>query len=96
MGTAPARMKTASPALNIAAAVMQVARSRGHEIKILNIGGGFPVPYDACVNPFPVLARKINSEIDDLLYSENIGAYSNVSATHFNGFEPAQVVHVNE
>jgi hypothetical protein len=23
-------------------------------------------------------------------------AYSNASATHFNGFEPAQVVHVNE
>jgi ornithine decarboxylase len=35
-------------------------------------------------------------EIDDLLYSEDIGAYSNASATHFNGFEPAQVVHVNE
>ena len=35
-------------------------------------------------------------EIDDLLYSGNIGAYSNASATHFNGFEPAQVVHVNE
>jgi ornithine decarboxylase len=181
-------------ALNIAAAVMQEARSRGHEIKILDIGGGFPVPYDARVKPFPVLARKINSEIgrlfskdieilaepgrflvataatavariigkavrdgktcyyvddsvyhtfsgivfdhcqyrmrafkkgeteictvfgqtcdgmdaivqseelpkleiDDLLYSENIGAYSNASATHFNGFEPAQVVHVNE
>jgi ornithine decarboxylase len=181
-------------ALNIAAAVMREARSRGHEIKILDIGGGFPVPYDARVKPFPVLARKINSEIgrlfapdieilaepgrflvataatavariigkafregktcyyvddsvyhtfsgivfdhcqyrvhafkkgateictvfgqtcdgmdaivqseelprleiDDLLYSENIGAYSNASATHFNGFEPAQVVHVNE
>src|ERR1035441_2697387 len=181
-------------ALNIAAAVMREARSRGHEIKILDIGGGFPVPYDARVKTFPVLARKINSEIgrlfahdieilaepgrflvttaatavariigkafrdgktcyyvddsvyhtfsgivfdhcqyrlkafkkgeteictvfgqtcdgmdaivqseelphleiDDLLYSENIGAYSNASATHFNGFEPAQVVHVNE
>jgi ornithine decarboxylase len=180
--------------LNIAAAVMREARSRGHEIKILDIGGGFPVPYDARVKPFPVLSRKINSEIDrlfakdieilaepgrflvataatavariigkafrdgktcyyvddsvyhtfsgivfdhcqyrlkafkkgeteictvfgqtcdgmdaivqseelphleidDLLYSENIGAYSNASATHFNGFEPAQVVHVNE
>ena len=34
-------------ALNIAAAVMQEARSRGHEIKILDIGGGFPVPYDS-------------------------------------------------
>ena len=35
-------------------------------------------------------------EIDDLVYSENIGAYSNASATWFNGFAPAQVVHVNE
>ena len=35
-------------------------------------------------------------EIDDLLYSENIGAYSNASATWFNGFPPAKVVQVNE
>ena len=35
-------------------------------------------------------------EIDDLIYSEDIGAYSNASATWFNGFAPAQVVHVNE
>ena len=35
-------------------------------------------------------------EIDDLVYSEDIGAYSNASATWFNGFAPAQVVHVNE
>ena len=33
-------------ALNMAAAVMREAESRGHEIKILDIGGGFPVPYD--------------------------------------------------
>ena len=35
-------------------------------------------------------------EIDDLVYSENIGAYSNASATWFNGFPPAKVVHVNQ
>jgi ornithine decarboxylase len=34
-------------------------------------------------------------EIDDLVYSENIGAYSNASSTYFNGFPPAKVVHVN-
>jgi ornithine decarboxylase len=34
-------------------------------------------------------------EIEDLVYSENIGAYSNASATWFNGFPPARVVHVN-
>jgi ornithine decarboxylase len=179
--------------LNIAAAVMQEARSRGHELKILDIGGGFPVPYDAHVKPFDELAGKINAEIDrlfgedieilaepgrflvataatsiariigkavrdgktcyyiddsvyhtfsgiifdhcqyrlkafkrgeteictvfgqtcdgmdtisqsealpklkigDLLWSENIGAYSNASATRFNGFAPAAVIHVN-
>jgi ornithine decarboxylase len=180
-------------ALNIAAAVMNEARSRGHEIKILDIGGGFPVPYDHSVKPLNVLARKINAEIDrlfakdieilaepgrflvasaataisrvigkamrdgkrcyyiddsvyhtysgivfdhcqyrvkafkrgtaeictvfgqtcdgmdtitqseelpelkndELVYSEDIGAYSNASSTWFNGFAPAKVVHVN-
>jgi ornithine decarboxylase len=181
-------------ALNIASAVMAEARSRAHEIKILDIGGGFPVPYDSHVKPFDVLAGKINAEIkrlfakdieilaepgrflvataataiarvigkavrdgkrcyyiddgvyhtysgvifdhiqyhlhafkrgatavctvfgptcdgmdtisqseelpeleiDDLVYSKDIGAYSNASATWFNGFAPAKVVHVNQ
>jgi ornithine decarboxylase len=180
-------------ALNMAAAVMQEAKSRGHEIKILDIGGGFPAAYDKHVKPFSALARKINVEIDrlfpkeiqilaepgrflvataatsmariigkavrdgktcyylddsvyhtfsgiifdhcryhvkafkqgqteicavfgqtcdgldtisqseelpdleidDLVYADNIGAYSNASATWFNGFPPAKVVHVN-
>ncbi|HWA08168.1 MAG TPA: type III PLP-dependent enzyme [Opitutaceae bacterium] len=34
-------------------------------------------------------------ERDDFVYSENIGAYSHASATYFNGFPPATVVHVN-
>ena len=34
-------------------------------------------------------------ELDDLLYSEQIGAYSHASSTYFNGFPPATVVHVN-
>ena len=181
-------------ALNMAAAVLKEAKSRGHEIKILDIGGGFPAPYNKHVQPFSALARKINAEIDrlfpkemqilaepgrflvattatsiariigkavrdgkpcyfiddsvyhtfsgiifdhcqyhvnafkkgktevcavfgqtcdgldtisqseelpdleieDLVYSENIGAYSNASATWFNGFPPAKVVHVNQ
>lgn len=181
-------------ALNTAAAVMQEARSRSHDIKILDIGGGFPVHYDEHVKPFGLLASKINAEIDrlfgkdieilaepgrflvataatsiariigkavrdgktcyyindsvyhtfsgiifdhcqyhlkafrrgeteicavfgqtcdgldtisqseqlprleidDLVYSQDIGAYSNASATWFNGFAPAQVVHVNQ
>ena len=181
-------------ALNISASVMQEAEARGHKIKILDIGGGFPAPYHRDVESIQVLARKINAEVDrlfskdtdliaepgrfvvasaatsiakvigkarrdgktcyyiddgvyhtfsgiifdhcqyhlkafktgpkeicavfgqtcdaldtislsedlpdlqldDLVYCEAIGAYSNASATWFNGFAPAQVVHVNE
>src|SRR5712692_5147560 len=53
-------------ALNLSAAVMQEAKSRAHEIKILDIGGGFPAPYDKHVKPFDALAKKINAEIDRL------------------------------
>lgn len=181
-------------ALNMASAVMRESRSRGHEIKILDIGGGFPAPYNRHVKPFSALARKINAEIDrlfprdiqilaepgrflvataaqsvasiigkavrdgktsyfiddsvyhtfsgiifdhcqyplkafksgakeivavfgqtcdgldvishseelpdleigDLVYAENIGAYSSASATWFNGFPPAKIIHVNQ
>jgi ornithine decarboxylase len=180
-------------ALNLAAAIMKESRSRGHEIKILDIGGGFPAPYNKHVRPFRELAGVINAEIDrlfdrdiqilaepgrflvataatsvarvigkavrdgkqcyyiddsvyhtfsgiifdhcqyplqafksgkkeicavfgqtcdgldvisqsehlpdlqieDLVYAGNIGAYSNASATWFNGFPPAKVIHVN-
>jgi ornithine decarboxylase len=181
-------------ALNMSAAVMREAQARGHQIEILDIGGGFPVRYNRHVPPISVLAKKINAEIgrlfpagiqilaepgrflvataaisvariigkavrdgktcyyiddsvyntfsgiifdhcqyhikafkkaateicavfgqtcdgldtisqseelpdlaiEDLVYSDNIGAYSNASATWFNGFPPAKVVHVNE
>jgi ornithine decarboxylase len=181
--------------LNMAAAVMKESRERlGKEIKILDIGGGFPARYDQHVKPFGELARLINAEIarlfpkdiqiiaepgrflvataatsvasiigkarrdgkrcyyvddsvyhtfsgiifdhcqyplkafkagapeicavfgqtcdgldvishsnelpdldiGDLVYAENIGAYSNASATWFNGFPPAKVVQVNQ
>jgi ornithine decarboxylase len=35
-------------------------------------------------------------EINDLVYAENIGAYSHASSTYFNGFPPAKVVHINK
>ena len=35
-------------------------------------------------------------DIGDLVYSENIGAYSHASSTYFNGFPPAKVVHINQ
>lgn len=33
--------------------------------------------------------------LGELLYSENIGAYSHASSTSFNGFPPAKVLHLN-
>ncbi len=181
-------------ALNMAAAVRNEALSRGFDLRVLDIGGGFPVRYNRHVPPFGELARTLNTEInrlfpketeilaepgrflvatavtsvarvighavrdgkpcyyvddsvyhtfsgiifdhcpyhfkafrkgrnevcavfgqtcdgldtisqsellpqlrlDDLVYSDNIGAYSNASSTWFNGFPPAKVVHINE
>jgi ornithine decarboxylase len=179
-------------ALETAAAVFKEAAAHGRRLGILDIGGGFPVPYHSEVRPFEDLARILNEEIDrlfpadveiaaepgrfmvatagtavsrvigkavrdgkpcyylddgvyhtysgvvfdhchypvhafrdgprrisavfgptcdafdtisvaedlpeleigDLVYAENIGAYSNASATHFNGFPPARIVHI--
>ncbi len=180
-------------ALQLAAGIFAESASRGHRIKILDIGGGFPVRYNRSDRAFPVLARKLNAELnrlfapdidiiaepgrfmvatagtliakvigkavragkpcyylddgvyhtfsgivfdhcrypiqslrrgphevcavfgptcdafdtisvaeslpaldlDDIVYAENIGAYSNASATYFNGFPPAQLLHLN-
>src|SRR5713101_3193047 len=49
-------------ALDMSAAVMREAESRGREIKILDIGGGFPAPYNEHVKPFSALAERINAE----------------------------------
>ncbi|HBA82937.1 MAG TPA: type III PLP-dependent enzyme [Verrucomicrobia bacterium] len=181
-------------ALNLAASVFREAKSRGYQLKLLDIGGGFPAPYDDNVEPFKALARKLNAELKrlfpkeieilaepgrfmvatsatliakvigkaerdgkqcyyindgvyhtysgvifdhchypvkafkkgptricavfgptcdaldtiglseelpdlergDLVYSENIGAYSHASSTWFNGFPPAKVLHINQ
>ncbi len=181
-------------ALSTSAALMEEAESRGFSMKLLDIGGGFPVRYDRHVRPFRELARILNTELNrlfpremeilaepgrfmvgtaailvaevigkserdgkrcyyvndgiyhtfsgilfdhcqyqvkafkkgpkrisavfgptcdaldaisqaealpelklgDLVYSENIGAYSHASSTWFNGFPPAKVVHINQ
>jgi len=181
-------------ALQLSASIFKESESRGHKIKIIDIGGGFPVKYHNKVKSFKTLARKLNAEIDrlfpkdieilaepgrfmvansgtlvtkiigkatrsgktcyylddgvyhtfsgivfdhcvyplrsfkdgelkvcsvfgptcdafdtisvaeelpdlqigDLLYAENIGAYSTASSTYFNGFPPAKIVHINK
>jgi len=54
-------------ALNLAANIFNESWDRGHkEVKILDIGGGFPAPYDKNVKPFSELAIMLNSEFDRL------------------------------
>jgi len=54
-------------AINLAADVFKEAQDRGYtKMNLLDIGGGFPAPYDATVKPLRALARKINAEIDRL------------------------------
>ena len=59
-------------AINLAADIFKEAKERGHtRMNLLDIGGGFPAPYDASVKPFKELAMKINAEIDRL-FPKNI------------------------
>ncbi|MCX5678774.1 MAG: type III PLP-dependent enzyme [Candidatus Omnitrophica bacterium] len=181
-------------ALQLSASIFKESESRGHKIKILDIGGGFPVRYNNKSKSFKILAKMLNTEIErlfpedieilaepgrfmiataatlvakvigkavrdgkkcyyiddgiyhtfsgvifdhctypikafkdgekkvsavfgptcdaldtisiaeelpeleigDLVYAENIGAYSHASSTYFNGFPPAKVIHINK
>jgi ornithine decarboxylase len=54
-------------ALNLTASVFQEAKDRGYtKMNLIDIGGGFPAPYDASVRPLKELAKVINTEIDRL------------------------------
>jgi ornithine decarboxylase len=58
-------------ALSLAASVFREAKERGYaRMNLLDIGGGFPAPYDATVKPFRELARILNREIDRLFPKE--------------------------
>ncbi|MCE5302954.1 MAG: type III PLP-dependent enzyme [Planctomycetaceae bacterium] len=57
-------------ALNLAAGVVREAADRGFQMKLIDIGGGFPAPYDEHVQPFKTLARRINAELDRLFPPE--------------------------
>ncbi len=53
-------------ALHLAAGIFAEARTRGFELKLLDIGGGFPAHYDDTVPAFTSLATTINTELDRL------------------------------
>jgi ornithine decarboxylase len=58
-------------ALNLTADIYAEAKARGYaKMNLVDIGGGFPAPYDATVRPFRELARIINSEIKRLFPKE--------------------------
>jgi ornithine decarboxylase len=194
VGSQCTNVQNYSQALHLAAGIFSEAKTRGFDLKLIDIGGGFPAHYDDTVPAFKSLAKTINSELDrlfpapieilaepgrflvasaatavariigkavrggkscyylddgvyhtysgvifdhcqyrlksfrkgptqlcsvfgptcdaldtislteqlphmdlgELVYSENIGAYSAASSTFFNGFPPAKVVHVNQ
>lgn len=50
-------------ALGTSAAIMEEADSRGLQLKLLDIGGGFPARYDRHVRPFRDLAKILGAEI---------------------------------
>jgi len=53
-------------ALNIASHILHDARKKGHNVNIVDIGGGFPVPYDDNVPQFEKLAEVIDAELTRL------------------------------
>jgi ornithine decarboxylase len=53
-------------ALHLASGVFAEARSRGFELKLMDIGGGFPAHYDNTVPAFKSLTETINRELDRL------------------------------
>ena len=59
-----------SQALDLAASIFAEAKTRGFNLKLLDIGGGFPAHYDDTVPPFRRLAKMINAELDRL-FPEN-------------------------
>jgi ornithine decarboxylase len=57
-------------ALDIAATILHDARKKGFPLNLVDIGGGFPVPYDPGVPQFEKLAVVLNSEFERLFPSD--------------------------
>lgn len=59
-------------ALNLTANLFKEAKDRGYsKMNLVDIGGGFPAPYDETVRPLRELAKVINTEIERL-FPKNI------------------------
>ena len=54
-------------AIDLAALIFKEAKEQGYDkMTLLDIGGGFPAPYDPSVKPFDELAKRINAELERL------------------------------
>jgi len=69
-------------AINLAANIFKEAKDRGYaKMNLLDIGGGFPAPYDDTVKPFRELAGIINRELNR--FSRRTSRYSPSRAGSF-------------
>ena len=72
VGSQTTNFKNYVAAINLAANIFKEARDRGYnKMNLLDIGGGFPAPYDKTVKPFRELAGIINRELNRL-FPKNI------------------------
>ena len=66
VGSQCTNVQNYSQALHLAAGIFSEAKTRGFDLKLLDIGGGFPAHYDDTVPAFKSLAETINAELDRL------------------------------
>jgi len=66
VGSQCTNVQNYSQALHLAAGIFSEAKTRGFDLKLLDIGGGFPAHYDDTVPAFKSLADTINAELDRL------------------------------
>jgi Pyridoxal-dependent decarboxylase, pyridoxal binding domain len=66
VGSQCANRENYSQALHLAAGIFSEAKARDFDLKLLDIGGGFPAHYDETAPPFRKLAEMINVEVDRL------------------------------
>ena len=66
VGSQCTNVQNYSQALHLAAGIFSEAKTRGFDLTLLDIGGGFPAHYDDTVPAFKSLAETINAELDRL------------------------------
>ena len=63
VGSQCTNVQNYSQALHLAAGIFGEAKTRGFDLKLIDIGGGFPAHYDDTVPAFKSLAKTVNTEL---------------------------------